>query len=267
MVDDPRFIPGIYNYCDRWCERCSLTSRCLVFARNQAEGEADDFEEVVRRMQEDFADVMAMLQEKADEIGIDLSQAPDASDASEAQALKETMKAHPLRQAAEKYAEMAGAWLAAHARDEDDRHERPASSAFANELRPDKRAQMAREGAGPFLTTPEAITIIGWHRYQIAAKLTRALSSDPSGSEEGADHPVQTDANGSAKIALLAIERSLDAWFELLHFNHDTPAVMRILEHLNALRDDVDRVFPDARRFVRPGFDTGDRPWSEGEAC
>ena len=26
------FIVGIFNYCDRWCERCPLTSRCLVFA-------------------------------------------------------------------------------------------------------------------------------------------------------------------------------------------------------------------------------------------
>jgi len=26
---DPKYIPGIYNYCDRWCERCRFTSRCL----------------------------------------------------------------------------------------------------------------------------------------------------------------------------------------------------------------------------------------------
>ena len=24
-------IPGIYNYCDRWCERCKFTSQCLLF--------------------------------------------------------------------------------------------------------------------------------------------------------------------------------------------------------------------------------------------
>lgn len=35
---DPRHIPGIYNYCDRWCERCLLTTRCLTFA-----SEEDDF--------------------------------------------------------------------------------------------------------------------------------------------------------------------------------------------------------------------------------
>ena len=26
------FIVGIFNYCDRWCERCPLTGRCRVFA-------------------------------------------------------------------------------------------------------------------------------------------------------------------------------------------------------------------------------------------
>ena len=26
------FIVGIFNYCDRWCERCPLTNRCRVFA-------------------------------------------------------------------------------------------------------------------------------------------------------------------------------------------------------------------------------------------
>ena len=29
LAKDPRYIPGIYNYCDRWCERCQFTSRCL----------------------------------------------------------------------------------------------------------------------------------------------------------------------------------------------------------------------------------------------
>jgi hypothetical protein len=29
--DLDQFISGIYNYCDRWCERCSMTARCYVF--------------------------------------------------------------------------------------------------------------------------------------------------------------------------------------------------------------------------------------------
>ena len=27
LTDNPDFIEGIYNYCDRWCERCPLTAR------------------------------------------------------------------------------------------------------------------------------------------------------------------------------------------------------------------------------------------------
>ena len=28
-------IPGIFNYCDRWCERCTMTARCGLFAIEQ----------------------------------------------------------------------------------------------------------------------------------------------------------------------------------------------------------------------------------------
>lgn len=31
-------ISGIYNYCDRWCERCSYTNKCLLF-KQEAERE------------------------------------------------------------------------------------------------------------------------------------------------------------------------------------------------------------------------------------
>lgn len=29
LVKEGNFIEGIYNYCDRWCEKCSFTARCL----------------------------------------------------------------------------------------------------------------------------------------------------------------------------------------------------------------------------------------------
>ena len=36
LASNPDLISGIYNYCDRWCERCPLTSRCLVYATEKA---------------------------------------------------------------------------------------------------------------------------------------------------------------------------------------------------------------------------------------
>ena len=41
LVVNPRFISGIYNYCDRWCERCALSHRCLSYAMERAEDGSD----------------------------------------------------------------------------------------------------------------------------------------------------------------------------------------------------------------------------------
>jgi hypothetical protein len=37
LVAERRFIPGIYNYCDRWCECCPQTSHCLNFSISEEE--------------------------------------------------------------------------------------------------------------------------------------------------------------------------------------------------------------------------------------
>jgi len=40
MAENPDLIPGIYNYCDRWCERCTFTSRCLTFLTEEEKRES-----------------------------------------------------------------------------------------------------------------------------------------------------------------------------------------------------------------------------------
>jgi hypothetical protein len=36
IINNPRHIPSIHNYCDRWCERCPFTLRCSVYAMEAA---------------------------------------------------------------------------------------------------------------------------------------------------------------------------------------------------------------------------------------
>ena len=50
-------IPGIYNYCDRWCERCRFTSRCFTYAPDD---DADESEEPVDSFLEEVVDNMVM---------------------------------------------------------------------------------------------------------------------------------------------------------------------------------------------------------------
>jgi hypothetical protein len=35
LVKSGKFEPGIYNFCDRWCEKCKDTERCLLFAQEK----------------------------------------------------------------------------------------------------------------------------------------------------------------------------------------------------------------------------------------
>jgi hypothetical protein len=103
-----------------------------------------------------------------------------------------------------------------------------------------------------------ALDVIAWDHILIAAKLHRALhgrdeyqSCDPLADD---DDPVQNDWNGSAKVALISIERSEAAWRVIGSCTPgETPAMMT--DHLAQLLAEIEREFPDARRFVRPGFD------------
>ena len=65
------------------------------------------------------------------------------------------------------------------------------------------------------------------------------------------------DSDGSAKVALIAVDRSIAAWSKLLRtFPERETETLEILAHLVRLRREAEQEFPHARAFVRPGFDT-----------
>jgi hypothetical protein len=84
-ASNPRLISGIYNYCDRWCERCRFTDRCLQFLEDQeAEPPAADAESLAGRVRESLARRLGTITEIARRQHIDLRtlEAP-SSDAAE----------------------------------------------------------------------------------------------------------------------------------------------------------------------------------------
>ena len=100
-----------------------------------------------------------------------------------------------------------------------------------------------------------AIAIIEWFSSMISSKIHRAISVRADGWED--DDDVQTDFNGSAKIALIGIAESRAAWAVLMEAGKATadgvPA--QAVSILDALDRDVRARFPRAEEFVRPGFD------------
>jgi hypothetical protein len=65
-----------------------------------------------------------------------------------------------------------------------------------------------------------------------------------------------SDSDGSAKIALIAIDRSIAAWAMIQHYMVDCgQEVIDTITFLDGLRQAVEETFPNARSFIRPGFD------------
>jgi hypothetical protein len=102
----------------------------------------------------------------------------------------------------------------------------------------------------------EAMRVLGWDSCLIHAKIMRALDGRdeyPRGApfEKSA---VQSDWNGSAKVAVISLERSENAWRVLSVVNTDARAA-ELAASLENLRQQMSREFPGALEFRRPGFD------------
>ena len=72
------FIDSIYNYCDRWCERCEYTDRCRLYSmeieRKEEPGYDETNIELAKEIHRSFAETFKMIEEYAEKFGIDISQ-------------------------------------------------------------------------------------------------------------------------------------------------------------------------------------------------
>jgi hypothetical protein len=238
LAEDERFISGIYNYCDRWCERCPQTRRCLNFLLLEEEfsdPETHDIrnEAFWRKLSEILKETQELLRERGKEWGIELETSDSMNDTESLWANDEAAENHVLCRAAKGYSKMVEDWFG--------RRE-----GFFFET-----VSLANGG----MDLEEAFEVIRWYQYFIAAKVTRAIRGEMEEKAERCDE-VASDSDGSAKIALVAIDRSIGAWAVIPHYNHaDAESVFEIISFLDHLRQAIEETFPRARSFLRPGFD------------
>jgi hypothetical protein len=247
---DPRHIPGIYNYCDRWCERCPLTARCLNFAMEEESGtRAEDLDRTNdlfwKKISESLHLAFSLLQDLADKEGVDLDAVVDEPKADEPKVV------HLLPSMAQRYALLVDEWV----KNNGDWIE-PEPRPSPNHL------HLVKESPNPqadSISRKEALEVILWYQVFLPPKLYRALLSKTEEMELEEDD-LPKDSEGSAKIALIGIDRSLSAWGELAaQWEGPGAELGKIVNHLTRLREIVEKEFPQARAFIRPGFDTSER--------
>ena len=120
------------------------------------------------------------------------------------------------------------------------------------------KAELELPNSDPFVEAEvleDALEVIQWHQHQIYVKISRALLSKMEEKREAPDE-FPKDSDGSAKVALIAMDRSIAAWGRMLeYFPEREDDLLKILVHLERLRRKTEQVFLNARAFVRPGFD------------
>ena len=106
------FIVGIDDYCDRWCERCQFTSRCLLYATEKADSDLDDpetrditNEKFWRKMHEIFQTTAELIADWSAKHGIDLNAVDSEAAIAEHERDFEEAKQDPLSQAARAYSD------------------------------------------------------------------------------------------------------------------------------------------------------------------
>jgi hypothetical protein len=218
METQDGFIVGIFNYCDRWCERCPLTGRCRVFAEEQRLLFEPGFlpgagaPPLPRSLGAAAAFDVDHPDESAD---LRLDQEPTGT----REPALTSDGAELLRRVCDLGRRLSG-WMA-----------------------PDSRSRDA--------AVRDAAEVLRHYGYFIGPKVQRALTGRTHG-DEGA----QSDAVGSAKAALLAFDRLGEAWLRLAEQGIvSLIEAAPVLAELQQFTTEVDRLFPHARAFVRPGFD------------
>jgi len=254
LADDDRFIDGIFKYCDRWCERCPFASRCRHYATladfsGPVAGDPDTME-FWTRLGDVLARTQRMLRAIALEHGID----PDVEPTRETAEPRNdrTVNDYGLPTGAAEYGSMVDAWFDA---------EMGAFQQKQDEL--EAMALMGIECGASYEQARrinDAVEVVRWYQHQIPMRLSRALAAlaDAVDGRSGAEarERYRTIADGSAKVALIGVDRSIAAWGTLYEqFPEKADGILRALVRLQRFAAEIEGVFPEARAFVRPGFD------------
>jgi hypothetical protein len=246
----PTFIDGIYNYCDRWCERCRFQTRCRLYrdtermeaiasagldAKSAVEAFDDDADDDDDETDEEAATgtraaFLAALEAATREPSPEEARRLDA--ALDRRSAQET--AHPLTLEAGEYAHIA--------------------RGLSVPLR-----SILGQSADPVALA--SLETIDHFSMMIAVKTRRAVGSlialqEPDDELDDAEFS-RLDGNGSAKLVRLMIAESRDAWNVLMHIGSvaadGVPVAMA--QRLERLDASVANAFPRAMSFMRAGFD------------
>jgi len=219
-----------------------MSSKCLNYAQEKAmkeeatDPETNDInnEKFWESLRLSFQVTFELIEEDAKRFGIDINNLPDIE-------IKEPKK-YPVEILAKKYSTKIFKWLNAN----NDRLKQKAELLLLINQNEDLAVLFA-----------DAWEVVQWYSVFISAKVRRAhFELDERIDEEHDEYDLMSDNLGSAKIAIIAIDRSMDALSAMYSvMPEDEDDYLGFLSQLSKIKKLMLDTFPDVMSFKRPGFD------------
>ncbi|MBN1756029.1 hypothetical protein JW877_07430 [bacterium] len=254
-MENSKYVQGIYDYCDRWCENCRFSDRCLLYKHYQqivqehlSRGDdPGDPESIKKDLSYNFQETINLIKQNARDQGINLDDIP------ETKFDKPGLYRHPLFQMAYRYYNRARKFL----------------SNYRSQLENYGLKLTEYEGLVPlpedeyrdYDELVKAFRTVSWYHTLISVKLYRALCNDFGDFPDDNSTSRHDDALGSAKVAFISAEKSFQAlnkiyhWAEGMALIHLKQETLLLMGELESLTDMIDQVFPGHKDFKRPGLD------------
>lgn len=243
--DNPNNVPSVYNYCDAWCERCAFNDRCAIARKEDFLNEHASLK--LGLWQDISAEFIAAkkwlnMQSNHTKNMIEPLEEERQIFNNEENQVRRDVASVAVIQLAKRYEKLVNSWFEA------DR-----IKILLEKLTEKLKAKKA-EGKDEKLW--EAFSVARWYVFFIFVKFSRAvegkIDEDDFSDEEG----FPKDSEGSSKIALIGAQRSLVAWQQILDIlPEERLTVLKMMTLLEAVIFEGEKEFPDAWKFVRPGFD------------
>ncbi len=239
-------IPLIHVYCDNWCERCPFTEKCVVFAREQAWRESKDsitdndvFDYVEQSLSEALDTMLSIMDNTTDDAVVNANQIGDTQNPNPE--LVEELR--QMEVAAKQYGMHSLKWMI---------NRNTLFEGYRDNLLQQQDLGLIVNLAA-VAELANAVEEIQWYAHFIGVKIHRIADQlqEPFNFNE-----IQCDANGSAKVVLIAIQRSIVGWEVMMRdFPEKLNEIITFLSILQRLQAVIQRLFPYSEQFHRPGFD------------
>jgi len=248
-----QYINGIFNYCDRWCERCPLASECGNYAP-YFEGSTEELltrdkknRQFWNSVDNRTGEALAFTEKIAKEQKVDVSDVEVIDTRKKFDLFQGEAKTNEVLRVGRKYEDQVDDWFD----DACEKYPLRAEDVTISELKlaPD----------APFENVEELnnmIEVVFRYQLQIYLKLSRAFFS--KGKEE-LDQQEGEDSNGAARMIIELIDRSLVGWHVFYNsFIKEQESILPIMFTLLSIRNRLLKEFPAVMEFKRAGFDVNE---------